>query len=432
MPTIAATVDNLKAQVRLDLDFSDIDAPYAYVNRVDPVTGATTAVRGHGVTASIGSLPYAPLNAGYKAVLYDTEASPDMAYYYTATSPSGIVLNQGSTFAGGYIDPWYPTDPAIFLRVTTNRAAASFLTMSTAGATASPTIRGEDFPATPGATLSMTAVVTSNISIGVTCGFSYRDASGTVLSTAATLTTVLATSTTIVTSGTAPANTVSCQPVVILSGTPAATTTVSVSSFVISPAAGSATSGAVSVPSLALSQLKDPLRPGNNQRVHLAFEPDPLCTPIEGIFYQSLDTEQQAPNAAAFNVNNQVNPVIVSKARSSVTSTLTLVTRTFADRDAVLALLAPGSPLLFQVPDAFGQPDRYMSVGASTVSRLFPDHRIPLRVISMPFTTCGPPAGPMQGTVGARWSDTCNRYANWAAVTSAGLTWVQILDGLAG
>jgi hypothetical protein len=50
----------------------------------------------------------------------------------------------------------------------------------------------------------------------------------------------------------------------------------------------------------------------------------------------------------------------------------------------------------------------------------------------MPHTVCAAPGGPMQGTVGARWGDLCNRYATWGAVNSAGLTWIQVLDGLAG
>ncbi len=123
---------------------------------------------------------------------------------------------------------------------------------------------------------------------------------------------------------------------------------------------------------------------------------------------------------------------MVSKVRSSVASTLTLVSRTFADRDRLNALLTPGSPLLFQVPEQYGVPDQYMSIAATAVGRVLPDHQFPIRVFSLPYAAVSAPGGPMQGTIGARWSDTCNRYANWAAVYSAGLTWIQVLDGAAG
>jgi hypothetical protein len=428
--TITATADSTKSQVRLDLDFSDIDAPYAYVVRVDPTTGATTAVRGHGSSTTIGGLAYAPMQAGYKAVLYDTEAPLDVSVYYTATAPS-VTLNVNSTFASNYIEPWYPTDPAVSIRATSNSTGADFLAFQTGGATATPTIRAEDIPATAGATFTVTASISANVSQGVTLGMSFRDASGAILSSTSSAATVLA-ATVVTATATAPANTVSVQPFVTMSGTPAATTIASIGSLAVTNVAGSATSGAVTLPSLGACQLKDPLRPGSNVRVDFAFDPNPLCIPAEGVFWQSLDAEQQAANAATFNVNNQANPVVVSKVRSSVTSTLTLVARTFPDRDRLVTLLAPGSPLLFQVPDEYGLPDRYVSVGTDTVSRVLPDHRFPIRVVSLPHVVVSAPGGPMQGTVGARWQDTCNRYATWAAVNSAGLTWIQVLDGLAG
>lgn len=430
MSTITATADNTKSQVRLDLDFSDIDAPYAYVQRVDPLTGASTPVRGHGAPLTIAGLAYVPMQAGYKTVLYDTEAPLDSAVYYTATAPL-VTLNANSLLASGYSDPWYPADPAITIRMTATKGGAQFMTFFTAGATANPAIRAEDIPANPGAVFTVAAMLSANVSQGVSVGVTFRDASGAGLGAPSTSATVLA-ATTVSVTATAPAGTVSVQPYLTMTGTPAATTIVSVNTVVATSAAGSATSGGALLASLGACQLKDPLRPGNNVRVDFSFDPNPLCTPTEGIFWQSLDTEDQASNAATFNINNQANPVVVSKVRSSVTSTLTLVSRTFPDRDRLITMLAPGSPLLFQAPDEYGLPDRYLSVAADTISRVLPDHRIPIRVFSLPHAVVSSPGGPMQGTVGARWQDTCNRYATWGLVNAAGLTWTQVLDGLAG
>ena len=430
MSTITATADNAKSQVRLDLDFSDIDAPYVLVQRIDPITGAPTVVRGHGAPLTIAGVAYAPMQAGYKTVLYDTEAPLDAAVYYTATAPL-VTLNANSLLASGYSDPWYPTDPAVTIRMTATKGGAQFMTFFSAGATASPTIRAEDIPATPGAVFTVAAMLSANVSQSVAVGVTFRDATGAALSAPSTSATVLA-ATTVSVTATAPAGTVSVQPYLTMNGTPAATVVVSVNTVVATSAAGSAISAGVSLASLGACQLKDPLRPGDNVRVDFSFDPDPLCIPAEGIFWQSLDAEQQAANSASFNINNQAAPVVVSKTRSSVTSTLTLVSRTFPDRDRLITLLAPGSPLLFQAPDEYGLPDRYMSVGADTISRVLPDHRIPLRVFSLPHAVVASPGGPMQGTVGARWQDTCNRYATWGLVNAAGLTWTQVLDGLAG
>lgn len=431
MPTITATADSAKSQVRLDLDFSDVDAPYAYVTRVDPVTGASTAVRGHGSSTTISGLPYVPMQAGYKAVLYDTEAPLDSAVYYTASAPI-TPMNANTTFSGGYTDPWFVTDPNITMRITTNTSGQNFLSFFTAGATATPTIRAEDVPATPGAALTLTAVVSASSSVGVTAGFVYRDNTGAVVGTIFGTATVLGT-TTITAPGVAAAGTVSAQPFVQMTGTPAAGVTVNIASITLTNfAASSATSAGVVLPSLGSCQLKDPLRPGSNVRVDFFFDPNPQCVPSEGVFFQSMDVESRAANAAVLNINNQVFPLVVSKVRGALSSTLTLVSRTLADRDRLNALFAPGSPVLFQVPDEYGIPDQYMTIGATSVGRVLPDHRFPIRVFSLPYSACAAPGGSMQGTVGARWQDTCNRYATWGAVNAAGLTWVQVLDGLAG
>lgn len=424
MPTLTATADNAKSQVRLDLDFSDIDAPYAIVKRVDPVTGATTTVRGHGSSVTASGVAYAPLQAGYKGVLYDTEAPLDSAFYYTATAPVAT-LNVDPT--QGYTDPWYPGRNTIIIRATANTSGTSYMTFYADGS-ASPYIRGEDIPVTPGAVITATMVVSTSASNGMTLGIDFLDNTGAILGGGGSSSATVLAATTIVCTATVPASTVAARPYIQMQGTPAASLVANVSSIVVSNQAGSATSGPVTVPSLGSCQLKDPLRPGNNVRVDFAFDPNPQCIPAEGVFFQSLDAEQKAANSAVFNVNNQAAPVVVAKERSTPTSTLTLVSRTFADKARLDTLIQPGSPLLFQVPDEYGVPDQFLSVAASTVSRVLPDHRFPIRVVSLPYSAVASPGGPMQGTVGARWADVCK---TWAAVNAAGLTWQQVLDGLA-
>lgn len=432
MSTLTATADTTKSQVRLDVDFSDIDAPYALIQRVDANTGATTAVRGHGASTTVGGVAYANLYAGFKGVLYDTELPLDTAAYYTATAPSAIV-NVNTNFLNGQIDPWYGMDQTLTLRTTLNSDGTYWLEFWTAGATVNPTIRAEEIPATPGATLTITASLFIIVNTVMQVGFQFLDATGAVLSAPSSSATIVNTGfTTLSFSGAAPANTVSARPYITINGTPAASTFAIVASAVVTTVAGSATSGGVLVPSAGACWLKDPLRPGSNVRVDFLFDPNPNCVPGEGVFFQSLDPEQQAANAASFSVNNQAAPITVAKTRATVSSTLNLVSRTFQDRDRLDFALSTGSPLLFQVPDEYGVPDRYLAVGTVTKTRPLPDHRYPVRHFALPFASTVAPGGPMQGTVGARWSDTCNRYATWGAVNGAGLTWYQVLDGLAG
>lgn len=431
MPTITATADNAKSQVRLDLDFSDIDAPYAIVQRIDPVTGAGTVVRGHGSSTTIAGVAYVPMQAGYKAVLYDTEMPLDQAFYYTASAPQ-VAMNANTNFANAYLDPWVAIPASISASARLSSTGVPFAQFYSDGTSSNPGLRAEEVPATPGAVWTITAVLSVSTSQSMNVGFTCRDATGSSLTSASTVTSVGTTTTTVTASITTPANTVSVQPFVVMSGTPASSVVVSLFSATLVSTAGSATSAGVSVQSLGSCQLKDPLRPGLNVRVDFAFDPNPQCTPTEGVFFQALDVESRASNSAAFNVNNRSTPVVVSKIRSAATSTLTLVSRTFADRDRLNAILVNGSPLLFQVPSEYGVRDRLLSIGTTSVSRVLPDHRFPIRVFGLPFASVSAPGGPMQGTVGARWQDTCNRYASWGAVNAAGLTWIQVLDGLAG
>ena len=430
MSTITATADNTKSQVRLDLDFSDIDAPYAYVQRVNATTGEKVAVRGHGSSTTISGLAHAPMQAGYKAVLYDTEMTLDQGFYYTVTAPS-VTLNVTSTFSAGYTEPWWPTSSAVTARVASLRNGTYYMAVIADGA-ATPTVRAENIPATPGASFTLTASLSASVGQSTLIGMSFRDATGSILSTSSATVSVTTSQATYTASGTAPAGTVSVQPILQMTGTPSAGVTLQVFSVALTNAAGSATSGTVTVASNATCWLKDPLRPGNSIRVDFCFDPNPLCTPTQGVFFQSMAEMARGANAANFNVNNQQQPVVTAKTRSAPTSTLTLVSRTFTDKDRLNTILDAGSPLLFQVPSDYGVPQMFLSIAGTTESRVFPDHRFPIRIFQLPFASVASPGGPMQGTIGARWADTCNVYATWAAVTAAGLTWTQVLDGAAG
>lgn len=442
MPTITPTVVSAKGMVRLDLDFTDTDAPYAYVQRVDSATGATTAVRTHGATTTVGTLAEVNLYAGYKGVLYDAELPLDAPCYYTADAPSAV-LNINKNFSDGYLDPWAvsPSTTTYLIKYGGDQSAISseastyYAQFAGNGSVASPQIQSELIPATPGASLTATAVYQSNSTPTAGITLQYLASDGTTVLGTTSSTGAIGSAFTLATrtvTATAPANTVYARLLVLMSGTPASTTYLQVFLAKVTNAAATATSAGVTVPSAGSCWLKDPLRPANNIRVDFCFDPNPGCTPTEGVFFQGLDVESLATNSALFNINNQAEPVVVNKTRSSATSTLTLVTRTFTDRDRVVSLLSPGTPLLWQVPDQYGMPDRYLAVGNASISRVLPDHRYPVRVASLPFAVVLAPGGPSQGVAGARWQDTCDLYATWAAVTSAGKTWTDVLDGVIG
>lgn len=441
MPTITPTVTAAKTYVRLDADFTDTDAAYALVQRVDSSTGAATTVRSHGVSTSVGGVAYSNMYAGYRATLYDTEVPLDTPVYYTATAPA-TTLNINTQFSGGVQEPWVPTlgtgttTAMLYTTFYPTLAPASYvMTMHGDGATANPQIHAEYVPATPGATLTFSAMLNWAVAgtQAVTVGIAWYNSSQTLISSAGTVQTLTGgVLTTVTYSLAAPANTAYAVPFVQINGTPAAGNLLWVGVNALTSAAATATSSPVLVSSNGACWLKDPLRPANNVRVDLWIVPDPTCTPSEGVFFVSLDPEQMPANAAMFNVANSPYPVVVSRVRSSDTSKLTLASRTFADRDRLRALLSPGSPLLWQVPGEYGSPDRYLGVGTVDITRVHPDHRFPIRIFGLPFGTVLAPVGPAQGVAGARWQDACDVYASWSAVNSAGVTWTQVLDGAIG
>lgn len=186
--------------------------------------------------------------------------------------------------------------------------------------------------------------------------------------------------------------------------------------------------------------LRDPVRPCHDRAVPLCFTPannaaesdGTFCIPASGIFFASMGTEAYEPNTLTLNPTNARRPLAMSRQRRDVSSVLTLVTRTFDDRDALLALTEPGSPLYFAGPAAYGIPRRWMDVGTVSFERGLSDHKYQVRVADLPFVAVDRPAGPTQGTCGSQVSDLCDIYATWDDMAAAGLTWDDLIRGLAG
>lgn len=185
------------------------------------------------------------------------------------------------------------------------------------------------------------------------------------------------------------------------------------------------------VSSSGYNMLRDPMRPCNDVRVGLCWPPDPECRPGRGVYFARLEAESYASNSQTQQAFNAARPATASRERSDAASTLILVSRTFVDRDAVLDALKPGTPLLWQTAPEYGQPDRYIQVGDASVTRYHPDHRYQPRTITLPFYTVDRPEGPAQGICGARVKDLCDIYGTWGAMTTAGLSYQDILLGFA-
>lgn len=174
--------------------------------------------------------------------------------------------------------------------------------------------------------------------------------------------------------------------------------------------------------------LRDPLIPCNDRRLVVCFDNVlPVCDASRGVFFSEMDDEVYRNRGGVVDALNRKLPISIGRLRGGVSSTMTLVSRTFADRDDLLTTMESGTPLLFSAPPAYGIADRYMHIEDVTVKRLFADHRNPIRVFKMPFVETEPPGGPAKGVCGARYEDLCDSYATWSAVIAAGKTYDDLI-----
>jgi hypothetical protein len=181
-------------------------------------------------------------------------------------------------------------------------------------------------------------------------------------------------------------------------------------------------------------RLKDPVRPCRDLVVPLCFDQvaSADCLPGSGVFFASMATESFATNSMSVNPTNAEFPIAISRTRRGVTSVLTLVTRTFADRDELKLITKPGSPLLFQGPPQYGIPDRYMDVGETDFERGLTDHKFQVRVATLPHVEVARVAGPTLGVCGSRLKDLCDTFSTWQEIVDAGLNWDDLVRGRAG
>jgi hypothetical protein len=150
---------------------------------------------------------------------------------------------------------------------------------------------------------------------------------------------------------------------------------------------------------------------------------------VSAIFFAGIDVETRTGRSTPFTVNNRKNPIVASRIRGGINSTIVLITRTLSDRTAIIVINESGDPLFFQAPAIYAISDQYISVGDYEISRISIDHRVPWRNHTLPYVEVDRPAGLADGVLGVRWVDLCDLYTTFSAATSAGLTWTGVLLG---
>lgn len=177
--------------------------------------------------------------------------------------------------------------------------------------------------------------------------------------------------------------------------------------------------------------LKNPLDPCLDVEIGLcnpAMDFD--CEEDSRVSYLGMADDELDANTVLSMPANRKNPIPQSRVRRSPRSELRLLAHDCDARDAVLAINDPGTPLLFQAPVDFCLPDRYISVGMETESRISVDQREDFRVMLLPYAVVDRPAGPANGPCGIRMIDLCDIYTSWSSLIEfGGWTYMMLVLG---
>lgn len=230
-------------------------------------------------------------------------------------------------------------------------------------------------------------------------------------------------------SATAPATTTQMRLVAAIAGNAPATVPLYADEVYVTTAGTtvSATTD-VSVPSNGGGWWTDPLHPATKARlqVDLTFRE---CGDGSGqIAYLGVGEETFPADAATMAINNSPSPASSWNVRKTGRQAIQVATGSMADQDAVKALHASNAPLFLQLNAKYCEPDSYGLHGDLSVQRVTTVQTLPWRVLGSQFEKVPPPVGPGEGTLHTRYQDL-NRYTTFAAATSAGVTWLDALQG---
>lgn len=429
--------------VMLIANFSALsNVKWVRINRYNQA-GTATAVRTN--TSSNSSGDFMEVSAGI-VVMYDAEAPKDQTLYYVADA-----LDSSG-------NPVTELNPLFYSSFETSADAAQW-TANLGGSVAQSAVRAyvgsksllgtavptnysmnsPKFPVSFGESLEFVLWAYSATAVAVSYGTDLYDSTGTFLTSSSTGQTIPAGVWTQLIVNTIVANPLAVTADGFVFGSAFTTgqqiwiDEAAMYNVGGTPTLATATSTEVILGSSGALFLNDPFNPANNLRITLTPTTAalPECVPGEGIFFIGMADRNYGTQTTNWNVNNRSVPIPLTQVRSRATSSLSLVLRTFGDEDALVRLASTGSALYLTIPARYGYETAYLSVGDVTVSRISRDFRRQWQAAALPWVIVGRPAGMMYGMLGTRWKDICSPYATFAAATSAGVTWLQVIEGSA-
>lgn len=190
--------------------------------------------------------------------------------------------------------------------------------------------------------------------------------------------------------------------------------------------------GPITVDSLGMVWVKDPLRPWATVAFDLCetADEDPECAPnTPEYIWVGFGDEQWRADALLLDRLNAETPADVYGRRKYMDGSFRVITRSLAARDAVYTLFTAGGPVLVQLPAVYGWADAYVQPDTVQQEYFRQDQRVPDRLFIVPFTRVDAPVGPVQGALCATWCEVAETFATFADLTAAGGTYLDLADG---
>lgn len=131
-------------------------------------------------------------------------------------------------------------------------------------------------------------------------------------------------------------------------------------------------------------------------------------------------------------VRGRARPVIISDVRTSRTGTMTLVTETREELDAMWWLLETGNTLLLQWPSEWGERDVYVQVGDVSEAHVVEYAGYQDRSWTVPLTEVDRPVGGITGSTSRTWQSVLDTRTDWLDVMTNANSWLDVYTGIQG
>lgn len=431
MPTINATAFPAEAYVLVEVDWTDQPTvDFVKVTRRNTVTGEVVDLRPYimydddnGIALSCGM-----------AVFWDTEPPLNVALEYcTVAADTPTTINLNSTFETGII-PWVVQGGTLVQSAVFAHTGAFSGLLTPNGTTSQPQILDNtDYPLVPGEEVTVQAwVFTPQGWNAVYLQANVRYADGTLVIHTSPIFPVRVSVWQLVTFTFTPSRAGSLVSfAVVVPGLPPNTLNVYIDDVTVRQDLPIAATVCDTVTVVSDSVwLKSPIYPCSDIEVGLCSPAmDFDCEEDSRVSYAGMGDDSRPANTVVSDPANRVYPIPTSRPRRAPRSELRLIAHDCDARDAVLLANQPGTPLLFQAPDDYCIPDRYMSVDELTEARISVDQREDFRLMILPYAVVARPEGPANGPCGLRIMDLCDIYTSWQALVLAGFDWVDLLLG---